>query len=352
MVAHRIEVDGEQIRVVKDSTVIHNAKITTVAKMLYGTEIRPNFELLPTGVRWMSSDRRTIMLEREPGMRLVSLTMPGVFQRVPMPYQVMLISFAEDFRSIDGLLVGLAAKAERGVASIYDDMRPFYGITSFEMPPPTTLPFGEGGNAIGEVLGVIFAHCDMQMYKLWAHEDVKHLDPSTLPDAAPEPKSKEGYEHAEFVEWWSQQTVEDAVEWTFAAEVIQPLQEFISEIDPTTVEETTLDFFKRVVSASQAIDEEEERLRQEELARQEAERLAKIEAARPRKKIVLPARYLEGFDEMVKNFDAETTPEPEPAVAVSVNAPPPAAPTPVGGYIVTDSSNTYYDSSSAFTDNF
>lgn len=343
MVAHRIEVDGEFIRVVKDSTVIHNAKITTVAKMLYGTEIRPNFELLPTGVRWMSSDRRTIMLEREPGMRLVSLTMPGVFQKVPMPYQVMLISFAEDFRSIDGLLVGLAAKADRGIASIYDDMRPFYGVTTFEMPPPTTLPFGEGGNAIGEVLSAIFHHCDMQMYKLWASEDgPKFLDASTLPDAAPEPKDKEGYSHAEFVEWWSTQTVEDAVEWTFAAEVIQPLQEFISEIDPATVEETTLEFFKRVVSAGQEIDEEEERLRQEELARLEAERLAKIEAARPRKKIVLPARYLEGFDEMVKNFDQTPEPEPEPAVAVSVNAPQPA-PYTATNYAFTDTLSSTND---------
>lgn len=313
MVAHRIEVDGEQVRVVTDSKVIHSAKISTIAKLIYGTEVRPNFDLLPSGVRWMSSDRRTVMLEREPGLRLVALVAPGVFHTVPMPYQVLMVTFSEDFMTIENLYMGLAATS-RGVQSVYDDMRPFYGIADYEMPTPTTLPLDGSGSSVGEVLQIIFQHCDMQMYKLWAKEGVESLDYTTLPDSAPKPEKGDVYPHFLFAEWWASQSVDDVLEFTFEAGIITPLQEFVAEIDPAAVQETTLEFFMRVTATAQEMDEEEERLRQEELARQEAERQAKLEAARPKKKIMLPARYLEGFDEMVANLNPETP------IATSVNS--------------------------------
>lgn len=315
MNSYRVEVDAEFIRVVENRKVLHHARLTTIAKLIYGTEVRPNFDLLPSGVRWMSSDRRTVMLEREPGIRLMSLVMPGFFTSVPMPYQIMLVTFSEDFTSIERILMGLTAKP-RGISSVYDDMRPFYGIGNYEMPVPTTIP-AFSANSVGEALDVIFQHCDMQMYKLWAVEPLVGI---TMPDAAPPPDKDNAYEHQAFVDWWAQQDLDEVVEWTFKAEFITPLQDFINETDPSAITETTLEFFKRVVAEAQAIEEEEERIRQEELRRQEEERQALLNAARPRKKIMLPAKYLQGLnlnDPLAP--EAGEIPAAGPGIAASIN---------------------------------
>jgi len=256
----RILVTGQSVEIRDGTTCLMKANADDVAREFYGpTYGRYDFGLLPPGVRWISSDRRTFAIERPADFNLVSLGYPGRFTKLPMPYRLVFVTFADEFSKVEKIMAGFSRKSIQTLAT---ELIPFPGCDrNLSVPVPTTLSCSDASR-VGPYLSDLWQHLDASLYRVW---QTRGLKPETMPtNYTPEGTA---YASAHFVEWWAEQTVEDVCAWEYADPTAIDLKALLNEFDTPVSWTSTWEYFQDLVG--RGVKREEARLELERKRREE-----------------------------------------------------------------------------------
>lgn len=267
--SRRIQVSPNTVTITDGDTKIQ-ADTEDVCRAYYGpTYERVDLGLMPSGLRWMSANRRTFAVERPAQTELVNMTFPGVFDTLPMPYRLLFVTFDEKYSQVTAMQMGFS---RRPIQTLAEELSPFPGTdTLLAIPIPPTLQVSGGASGVGPYLTQVWEHLHVNMRQMWTRDGQRELNRSVLPqDYAIDDET--GYQFANFVAWWATQSVDQVCDWVYVNNTKVSLKVMLGELDPPPSWTSTWDFFNDIVA--QAAVHTEIRLEKERVAAEERRRRA------------------------------------------------------------------------------
>jgi hypothetical protein len=252
MVTRRVEIDNREVRIFEDDEEILFVEVNAATAKFFGQNVmNGDFGLLPRGLRWMSVDRHTLAIQIPAGIVKTALAFPGKFTTLPMPFQLLLVSFSNDYTAVERLQYGWSPTP---IQSLGAELVPFPLMATLDIPSvvPTTLQ-PRGSMSVGKFLTAFPSHLYAQLYRLWTatipHVGAPLLEQVRLPETYDLPEEGE-HRQADFVQWWSEQTLEQVAEWTWTEGRAVPLKNVLGAIDAPPVYDNSFDFFVQLVTMS------------------------------------------------------------------------------------------------------
>lgn len=211
----RIYVDQDQASAFQDGLCVMVAKTSNVAKSFFGAEDSTlNLGILPDGVRWMSSDRRVIIIEHEPGPTLHSSGSDGAFSYLNTPRTFFKVTLNDSGMGVTCIDVAMAFKPVQLPSDPLWVLPGGCTVTAKDIPTELTQITTDVGSYLSQLPSNFFVRTRYMWPNLNPIDEMKDITKANGYYPASFLKNYKDSDHfGDFMTWWRTQTMEQVEDW-------------------------------------------------------------------------------------------------------------------------------------------